>query len=142
MTDHKIEVFNPEKFVDYRGCLTYFPTWNLTEIKRTYIIEHPDTSIVRAWQAHKKENKWFVAIQGEFKILLVQPDNWTNPSADLKPTIFTINSNEFTTLHIPGGYASAIVAVKPNSKLMVFSNFTTQESKEDDYRFDKNLWYK
>lgn len=137
-----IEIINSEKFVDKRGGLTFFHSWDLSKIKRTYIIEHPDTNIVRAWQGHKMEDKWFVSIQGEFKILLVQPDDWTNPSANLEPTTFTISSNEFKVLYVPGGYASGIIATKPNSKLMIFSNFTTQESKEDDYRFDKSLWYK
>lgn len=142
MTDKHIEIIEPEKFTDPRGCLTFFPSWDLSKIKRTYIIEHPNTEIIRAWQGHKTENKWFFPIQGEFEILLIQPDNWADPSPDLTPTIFTISGNEFKILHVPGGYASGIRAIEPNSKLLVFSNFTTQESKEDDFRFDKHLWHK
>lgn len=142
MIDSDIEIISPERFVDQRGSLTFFPLWNLSQIKRSYIIEHPDTSVVRAWQGHKRENKWFIVIQGEFKILLVKPDDWTSPSAELEPIVFTIHSSEFKVLHVPGGYASGLTAIEPNSKLMVFSNFTTQESKEDDFRFDKHLWYK
>ena len=142
MTDSGIETISPKRFVDQRGSLTFFPHWDLSKIKRSYIIEHPDASIVRAWQGHKREDKWFIVVQCEFKILLVKPDNWTNPSADLKPAVFTLNSSECRVLYVPGGYASGLTAVEPNSRLMVFSNFTTRESKEDDFRFDKHLWYK
>ena len=45
------------------------------------------------------------------------------------------------TLHVPGGYANGIKSIEPNSKLMVFSEFSIEDGKRDDYRFDKDLWY-
>ena len=53
--------------VDARGKLTFFNDFDMGAVKRFYVIEHPDTETVRAWQAHKTEQKWFHVIAGSFK---------------------------------------------------------------------------
>ncbi len=142
MENNKIELHDAIHHIDFRGVLTYFKELNLSAVKRMYIIEHPDLSTVRAWQGHKVENKWFFVINGAFKILTVKPDNWSTPSRDLTPTEHLLTATDTRVLQLPGGYATGITALTPNSRLLIFSNFTTHESKKDDFRFEKDLWYK
>lgn len=127
---------------DDRGTLTFFNNFDMKRIRRFYQIEHQELNIIRAWQAHQIEQKWFYVIQGSFKVVLVQPDNWTNPSTDLAFEEFILKSGDNQILHIPGGFANGFQAMEPHSKLIVFSNFSMKEAGTDDFRFDKDLWYK
>jgi len=129
------------EFADRRGKLIHFNDFDMTEVKRFYLIEHPYTSIVRAWQGHRVEQKWFYVIQGRFKIVLIEPDNWEGPSDDLTPYEFTLASNDPKVLQVPGNFANGFKALEANSKIMVFSSFTVEESANDNYRFDKDKWY-
>ena len=105
------------------------------------MIEHPDASVVRAWQGHKKEQKWFYVIAGSFKIVMVQPDDWAHPSSDLETKEFILESERDEVLHVPGGFANGFKALKPQSKMMVFSDLTVEESSHDNFRFDYHKWY-
>ena len=127
---------------DARGKLIFFNDFDMKEVRRFYVIEHPDTNIVRAWQAHKKEQKWFYVIEGSFKIIIVKPAEWLENSEESIPEEFILESKKTTLLHVPGGYANGFRALEPNSKLMVFSDYAIADAGTDDYRFDKDLWYK
>ena len=80
-------------FIDGRGKLLSFNDFSLEKIKRMYQITHLDTSIVRAWQGHKLENKWFYVIDGAFTIAYVEIDDFDNPSKILPTDYFSISYN-------------------------------------------------
>jgi dTDP-4-dehydrorhamnose 3,5-epimerase len=126
---------------DARGTLTFFNDFDMKRIRRFYQIEHPDNTIIRAWQGHQIEQKWFYVVDGSFKVVLVQPDNWKNPSVNLVFTEFILKSGDNNILHIPGGMANGFQAMEPHSKLIIFSNFSIKEVGTDDIRFDKSMWY-
>lgn len=126
---------------DARGKLIFFNDFDMNQVRRFYMIEHPDTSVVRAWQGHKKEQKWFYVIAGSFKIVMVQPDDWLQPSFNLETKEFILESERDEVLHVPGGFANGFKALKPQSKMLVFSDFTVEESFQDNFRFDYNKWY-
>jgi dTDP-4-dehydrorhamnose 3,5-epimerase len=125
---------------DQRGLLKFFNDLDMTAILRMYEINPANNTAIRAWQAHKEENKWFYCTGGKFDIHLVKVDDFKEPSRNLKPEKVTLDSNIPVVLHIPGGYATGIKAIDTASKLLVFSNFTTEESKNDDFRFAQDLW--
>lgn len=127
---------------DERGKLIFFNELDLKPVRRFYTIEHPDTKVVRAWQAHKVEQKWFYVIAGTFKMVIVQPDDWDNPSQELEFKEFILKSESNQVLHVPGNYATGFIALEANSKMMVFSDFTVLEAPGDDFRFPNNMWYK
>ena len=56
------KIIDSGQHVDERGKLIFFNELSLQGVKRLYIIEHPDPHTVRAWQAHKREQKWFFVI--------------------------------------------------------------------------------
>lgn len=125
---------------DERGSLTFFNALDIGPVKRFYIIEHPDTTIIRAWQGHRHEQKWFYVIAGMFKLAVIKPDNWQQPAVNLHPEIVTLKAEEPVVLHVPGGYATGFSALKPHSQMVVFSDTSVEASQKDDYRFDKSLW--
>ena len=97
---------------------------------------------MRAWQGHKIEKKYFLAVTGSFLICVTKIDNWNNPSKDLKVEKFVLSSKKPQALVIPRGYANGFKALTLNSKLLIFSNLALSDSQKDIFRFDKELWYK
>ena len=66
---------------DKRGLIRYCNGFDLSDVRRFYLIEHTSIDTVRAWQGHQREQKWFFVTEGSFKMVLVQPDNWkTRPN--------------------------------------------------------------
>lgn len=122
---------------DQRGDLRYNNAFDATEVKRIYIIENKDTSLIRGWQGHKIEQRWFSALSGNFEIKLIEIDDWQNPSKELKPYVFLLDSNNLKVLHIPAGYVSSIKALDDNSKLLVMADYKIGEI-QDEYRYDIN----
>ncbi len=49
-----IEILQGGSYEDSRGILKYNNAFNMESVKRFYVIEITDISIIRAWQAHKK----------------------------------------------------------------------------------------
>jgi hypothetical protein len=41
-----------------------------------YFIENISLNVIRAWQGHRIEKRWFIAVKGEFKIGVVKIDYW------------------------------------------------------------------
>lgn len=126
---------------DTRGILKFANEFRMHEVKRFYMVHHPETSIVRAWQAHKIEQKWFYVLEGKFKIALVQPDNWENPSADLPVLEYDLDAAENKILHIPSGYANGFKAITPDAKMIIYTDSFIEDAPKDDLRFPAAYWY-
>ena len=77
----RVEVIDGEIFTDERGSISSVNGFDAEDIRRFYLIQHPDTSVIRGWNAHKFERKWFYCIKGAFTLALVKIDRWDNPSA-------------------------------------------------------------
>ena len=134
------EIIKGRKHVDERGVLSFVNDFDLKEIKRFYTIEHPDTVVVRAWQAHKAEQKWFFVSAGSFEIRLVQIDDWENPSKQPEVASYILSGDDPRVLHVPAGFANGMRALTEHSKLLIFSDLHKDDSMADNTRFDKNYW--
>lgn len=134
------KILNGRQHKDERGLLVYYNDFHPSKLnlKRCFII-HP--SKFRAWHGHKKEQNWFMPVNGDVKIMVIKPDNWENPSFELKPQEFILQAEKADILHVPGGYVTGIKHLDDNATILVFSDFTLEESLKDDYRFDKDRWY-
>ena len=128
-------------YTDQRGTIKFFNELDLAPVRRFYILEFSDPSKVRAWNGHKVEQKWLFVIEGSLKIVLVKPDDWQHPSADLPCEEMELQAGANQVLHIPGGFAFGFQSLAQHSRLMMFSDFTIEQSKNDDFRFDQQLWY-
>lgn len=126
--------------VDNRGTIRFVNDFDMSPVKRFYRIAHPDVSVVRAWQGHRKEAKYFTCVKGSFLVCGVKIDDFENPSSGLKAEKYILKADEPSVLHLPAGYANGIKALEPDSELMVFSDKTTEEATGDQIRFDSGLW--
>ncbi|CAM4295330.1 hypothetical protein [Zobellia nedashkovskayae] len=138
MIFHK--VFDGSNFSDKRGGLIFFNTFDMSELVRMYEISPSDTTNIRGWQGHKKEKKWFYCNAGSFIVNLIKVDNFEKPSKTLVAKRHVLTAEQPRIIEISGGYATAFKANEANSKLIVFSNFSLEDSQEDDFRFSVDNW--
>lgn len=128
------------KFLDTRGKLNFFNDFDMIPIVRFYEIEQDNIAIIRAWQAHKKEMKWFYCHKGAFVVHLIRVDDFENPSPILKPKRIILKAIDPMILEISGGFATGFKAIEENSSIQVFSNFKLEDSKNDDFRYPIEKW--
>lgn len=135
-----MEVFKGQVFEDARGKLIAFNDFSMDKVKRMYQIYHPNTSIVRAWQGHKLESKWFYVVEGAFVLAYVCIDDFLNPSKHLSAIYHMINAEDKIILNVPCGYANGLKSIVPNSKILVFSDMNLESAKDDSFKYDSHYW--
>ncbi len=128
-------------YKDPRGLLFYNNDFDLTKIKRMYIIENHSVDFVRAWQGHKVEQRWFSSIQGRFKIQIIAIDNWVKPDVSLPRLEYILKSETLDVLQVPAGYVSSIQALEEKAKLVVMSDYHLGEL-NDEFRYPMNYFTK
>jgi len=134
------ELITGGSFTDERGSLFFLNEFSFPDVKRFYRIDHPNTSVVRAWQGHKVEHKYFYVVKGSFVIGWVKPDDWDNPAVDLIAEHAILTADRSSILSVPPGYANGIKALEPGSTLIIFSNLSAEDSANDMWRFEANRW--
>lgn len=119
---------------DERGIVRFVNDFDMTKVKRMYCIE-PKLGVIRAWQGHKKETKWFYAAKGSFMVKTVNMVNFDKKE-------YPLNDGESNILEIQGGHYNGFEALEEGSMLMVFSDFGLEDSIKDDSResLDKIKW--
>ena len=130
-----VELIHGNRFVDSRGELDFFNSFDLTEIVRMYRIKPADTQIPRAWQGHRNEQKWFYCLTGSFVVNVIPLSEFTHIPLRNTPEIYTLRADLQEILKIPAGYVNGFRAIEPDSELLVFSNMGLTDSKADDIRF-------
>ena len=136
----KITVVEGEIFSDARGQISSLNSFHFTDVERCYVIHHPDKSVVRGWNGHKFEKKWFYCIKGAFILGLVEVDNWENPSLNLNAEIYELTANESKIICVPEGYANCIKACEEDSIMLVLSNKSIDEALNDSWKYDSSMW--
>jgi dTDP-4-dehydrorhamnose 3,5-epimerase len=137
----KPSIIKGDIFRDHRGTIRFINGFRFTDIKRFYFIKHPDTSIIRAWQAHKIEKKYFYPVSGSFVVAWVKIDDFENPSDNLISEFHMLSAQKSEIIIIPKGYANGLKAVMPNSELLIFSDTDFSESVREKIRFSSNKWF-
>lgn len=127
-------------FSDTRGKMKFFNTFDMAQIVRFYEISPASTEIIRGWQGHHNEKKWFYCHTGSFIINTVSIKDNDKPINNRIPERFVLKENTALILEVPEGSATAFKSLEDGSKLMVFSNFTLEESMADDIRFPLEAW--
>lgn len=129
------KLINGNSHSDQRGTLLYNNDFDASLIKRIYIIENESLQLIRGWQGHQIEQRWFSVVNGKFKIQLIKIDNWEKPSVNLEAFTYLIDSEKLNVLHVPKGFVSSIQSLELNSKLLVMADYLLGETK-DEYRYD------
>jgi len=136
-----VDVIQGGEASDQRGSIRFVNDFDMTEVKRFYIIENGDSNIIRGWRGHKMEKRWFYVLSGQFKLSLVKIDNWANPNQDLPVETMLISAIDQQVVVVPEGYATAFQAVESSSKLMVFANYGIENAKNDDYLWPQDYFF-
>ncbi len=139
-TINEPHIIEGDNHIDTRGRINFVNDFDMSNIKRLYYTEHFSTDVVRAWQAHIVEKRWFLCTEGEFIIKLVKIDNFKSPSEELKVYEFILKADDPQVLFIPEGFANGFQAKNENSKLMIFSDYAFGVNPDDQVRFDQNKW--
>src|SRR5690606_39644950 len=92
---------------DERGSIKFVNDFDMSLVKRFYIISNADTELVRGWRAHKIEQRWFYVLSGSFSLDLLKIDNWETPSKESSIQKEIIKSSDLQVIHVPAGYATA-----------------------------------
>jgi dTDP-4-dehydrorhamnose 3,5-epimerase len=130
--------------VDERGIVTFNNGLDLSDVKRFYTIENHTDGFIRAWHGHRKEGKFFMVLSGIAIIVALKLhfDNdqdavgWISPYTEeerFKQTLIKDTANVF---YIPPGYANGFKLLTRDTRIIVFSTSTLEESTNDDYRYE------
>jgi dTDP-4-dehydrorhamnose 3,5-epimerase-like enzyme len=124
-------IIKGQNHLDKRGLMSFVNDFDMNAVRRFYSIQ-PVVGKVRAWQGHKEESKWFYAVQGSFRVKL--------KSIKTQKLIgdYVLDSFKPEILSIPRGAYNGFEAIQEGSILLIFSDFTLQESKMDDHRATVN----
>jgi dTDP-4-dehydrorhamnose 3,5-epimerase len=126
--------------VDSRGIVTFVNDFDFKGVDRFYTIRWHRRREPRGWVGHRREQKWFLAIQGTSLIAVVKPDRWESPASGLLVERFILSVARPQVLHVPPGYATASANLSPDAILMVFSSGAIEDTRIDDYRFVIDTW--
>jgi dTDP-4-dehydrorhamnose 3,5-epimerase len=138
--NEKPNIIKGGNFTDQRGIMRFVNDFNFSDVKRFYFIKHPDIEVIRAWQGHQYEKKYFYPISGSFVVAWVKIDDFNNPSKDLKPEYHILSATNSEIASIPKGYANGFKALETNSEILVFSDMSLNESLNENIRFPADWW--
>ena len=127
-------------FTDQRGSMRFVNDFRFNGVKRFYFIKHYDTSVIRAWQGHQFEKKYFYPVSGSFIVAWVKIDDFENPSLNLVPEHHILSASSSEIISIPKGYANGLKALETNSEIMIFSDMDLEESVNEKIRFPSDWW--
>ncbi|MFD2598069.1 hypothetical protein ACFSQ3_03810 [Sphingobacterium corticis] len=118
---------------DTRGQIRFVNDFDMTAVKRFYLIKNADTEIIRGWRGHAIEQRWFYVLSGKFIVHLVKIDDWDEPSMDLEIISLELIASQSKVLHVPQGYATAFRAEDEHAELLVFADHDIEHAVMDDH---------
>lgn len=125
---------------DDRGDVVYVNDFSFAAVKRFYLVGNYSAGMVRAWHAHRKEEKYVTVVSGAAVVAAVPIDDWTTPSKEAPVSRFVLSSDKPEILYVPAGHANGFMTLTPNARLLFFSGSTLADSLADDIRFDARYW--
>ena len=117
----KVSFQKGSSFTDERGNIRFVNEEIPGYYRRFYLITPADTSVIRAWQGHKNEQKAFYAISGSFIIAVVTPSFFEQPEDNEIPEVFELTEDNNRLLRLPGGCYTGIKSRSSDATLLVLS---------------------
>jgi dTDP-4-dehydrorhamnose 3,5-epimerase-like enzyme len=125
---------------DARGRIRFVNDFDMSQVKRFYIIKNADTDLIRGWRAHRIEQRWFYVLSGSFVIDIVTIDNWEQPTQSLSVEKIHLKDTDNSVFYLSTGYATTIQAASENAELLVFGDYGIEHASEDDYTYPLNYF--
>ena len=136
----EIRLFKGGLAVDDRGEVGFINDFNFDRVKRFYWVTNHKSGFVRAWHAHRREEKYITVAQGVALIGVVKIDDWEKPSKNAKVRRYVLSADQPSILHVPAGYANGFMSLTKDAKIIFYSTATLEESQGDDFRYDAYYW--
>lgn len=124
---------------DHRGAIRFVNEFDMTQVKRFYIIQNKDTELVRGWRAHRIEQRWFYVLSGSFMLDTVQIDDWDHASPYLDIESRVLKAEDRQVIHMPIGYGTAFQALEEGSELLVFADYGIEHAPQDNYTWPSDF---
>jgi dTDP-4-dehydrorhamnose 3,5-epimerase len=127
-----VRILEGNRYRDYRGEMLFNNNFDLSPVKRMYIIQLKP-NVIRAWQGHNAEHKWLMALSGKIKLNFAYRPTDKNLN-EIEIQSFILSAEKPFVVHLPGAYINGFEGLTDNAVLQVFSNMTVAESEKDGYR--------
>lgn len=125
---------------DVRGQIRFVNDFDMSFVKRFYIIKNSDIKLIRGWRAHRIEQRWFYVLSGSFSINLVKIDDWKNPDPNLSIENTILYATDMKVLHVPSGYGTAFRALEVDSELLVYADYPVAHASLDNYTWESDYF--
>ena len=135
MSISKPYIIKGEVFTDHRGDLFSCNNFDMSMVKRMYIIDNIDNSYVRGWKGHKIETRWFFASKGRVTINTVSISDLENKELSSKKA-FVLCEENLDILTVPPGFATSIKQYSNGDKICVFADFKLDATNDEDLRWN------
>ena len=126
-------IIDGNNFTDSRGNLKCVNNFDFSNIKRFYHITNHSKFFIRAWHGHVHESKYFYVTSGKF--LLGQVNLETEEIIK-----YYLNSEIPQIVKITKNHANGFMNLTDDGSIIVFSDKSLEESKNDDIRFPYDKW--
>ena len=128
--------------VDDRGRVTFCNDFDMSDVKRFYMLENHQEGYIRAWHGHLREAKWVTVVSGVAVVgvaIMYSIDDAPLKIGNAgKCERFTLHPNG-DVLYIPPGYANGHMNLVQGTRLIHFSNLLHEDTVGDDVRFDSSI---
>ncbi|WP_286735610.1 MULTISPECIES: WxcM-like domain-containing protein [Sphingobacterium] len=125
---------------DERGQIRFVNEFDMSLVKRFYIIKNADTELIRGWRAHRIEQRWFYVLSGSFNVDLVKIDNWDKPDENLSIKNIVLHAMDMKVLHVPAGYGTSFRALTVDSQLLVYADYLVDHAPLDNYTWKSDYF--
>ena len=136
MLNNDIQRIKGDVAKDERGQIRFVNGFDMSAVKRFYIIRNSDIELIRGWRGHRIEQRWFYVLSGGFEFNIVKIDNWDIPAKNLLVNKIIVKAEGLHVLHIPAGYATAIRAIEPHAELLVYGDYGIEHAPQDDFTWE------
>lgn len=133
----KPKIIKSKIHIDNRGSLFHNNDFDLSPIKRVYIIQNSNINYLRGWKGHMIENRWFICVKGEVRIYVAKISDLNNKNNNY--SLYELSDNDMNVLYVPNGNATLMKQISKKSRLMAFSDWLIGESNDEDHRWPNNL---
>jgi dTDP-4-dehydrorhamnose 3,5-epimerase-like enzyme len=123
---------------DNRGTISFVNDFNFKGVDRFYTIHHPNNNIIRAWQGHTQDSKYYYPVKGSWVVAWVKMD-FEKPEIEWEVAFVKLKASDNKIIFLPPGYANGFKALEKDSIIIGF-NAPGKEEEQEILRWDSGRW--
>ena len=136
--NNKPKIIQCKKNSDHRGKNFHVNDFDLSPVKRIYVIENKNIFINRGWKGHMIESRWFFCTMESMEIQVVPINSFSERKN--KIVKFNLCEEELNMLFVPNGYATLVKQIKDKSRLAAMSDYLIGISNDEGLRWDSSFF--